>query len=110
MIISNPVYRLMHKAISVFGLIGNQRDSATRRGDRIEQRDCPFVLVARDAGGRWGVFQQDFARPQAEFDEMQEACDYANELARTRLDSIVLIGKRRGTPANPGSSIAEGTI
>jgi len=109
MMISNPVFRLMLKALSAFGLLGNQRDSATRRGNRIDQRDCPFVLVARAAGGRWGVFQQDFDRPQAVFDDMQEACDYANELARTRIGSIVLMGKSRGATANPGSSIAEGT-
>ena len=110
MIISNPVIRLVLNAISACGLFNSQRDSVASRGDRVEQRDSPFVLVALAADGRWGVFQQDFDRPQASFDEMQEACDYANELARTQMDSMVLIGKRRDSAAAPDSSMAGGMI
>ena len=95
MIISNPVIRLVLKAISACGLVDSQRDSATSRGNRVEKRDSPFVLVARASDGRWRVFQQDFDKPQASFDGLQEACDYANELAKSRIDSMVLIGKRR---------------
>lgn len=92
MIISNPAIRFVLNAIWACGLIGSQRDSATSRNNRVEQRDSPFVLVAWCAGdGRWGVFQRNFDKPQASFDEMQEACDYANELAKTRVDSMVLI-------------------
>ena len=110
MIISNPVIRLVLKAISACGLIDGQRDSATSRSNRAEQRDSPFVLVAGAADGRWGVFQQDFVKPQALFDEMQDACNYANELARTRTDAMVLIQKRRDAGANPDSSMAQGTM
>ncbi len=110
MIISNPVIRLVLNAISACGLFDSKRDSVASRGDLVEQRDSPFVLVALAADGRWGVFQQDFERPQASFDEMQEACDYANGLARTRMDSMILIGKRRNSAAHPDSIIAEGTI
>lgn len=91
MIISNPMIRLVLKAISTCGLINGPRDSATSRSNRVEQRDSPFVLVACAPDGRWEVFQRNFDQPQALFDEMQEACDYANELAKTRVDSMVLI-------------------
>jgi hypothetical protein len=110
MILSNPVIRLVLKVISACGLIDSQRDSAAGRSNRVEQKDCPFVLVARAIDGRWGVFQRDFDKPQASFEEMQEACDYANELARTRADSMVLIGKRRNSAANQDSPLAGGAI
>ncbi len=108
MILNNPVIRLVFKAISAFGLNDGQHDSAASRSNRVGQRDSPFVLVACAADGRWGVFQQDFDNPRASFDELQEACDYANELAKTRTDSMVLIGKRRGAAATPDSSMAVG--
>jgi hypothetical protein len=41
---------------------------------------------------------------------MQEACDYENELARTRTDSMVLIRKRRDSAADPDSSLAAGAM
>jgi len=41
---------------------------------------------------------------------MQEACDYASDLARTRMDSMVLIGKRPDSAADRNSSMAQGTI
>ena len=110
MILMNPVTRLVLKALSAFGAIGNQHDSAASRGNPVEKRDSPFVLVACAADGRWRVFQQDFDKPLAAFDEFQEACDYANELAKTRMDSMVLIGKRRNSAADRISSMSEGTI
>ena len=110
MIISNPVMRLVLKAISACGSIYSQRDSAASSSNRVEQRDSPFVLVACAPDGRWGVFQRDFDKPRASFDELQEACDYANELAKTRIDSMVLIRKGRNSGANPDSSMAQGTI
>lgn len=110
MILDNPVFRLMLRAISACGLAGDQRDTAASRGTRAPCTNSPFVLVACTADGRWGVFQQNFDMPLASFDEMQEACDYANELAKTLADSMVLIGKRRDAAANRDSSVAEGTI
>ena len=108
MILDNPVTRLVLKAISACGLAVSPQDAATSRSKQAEQRDSPFVLVAGAPDGRWGVFQQDFEKPQACFDELQEACDYANQLARTRTDSMVLIGKRQGAAAIPDSSMAAG--
>jgi hypothetical protein len=110
MIINNPVIRLALKAISVCGLMDPSRESAASRSNRVEARDSPFVLVACAPNGRWGVFQQDFDKPRALFDEMLEACDYANELARTRTDSMVLIRKRRDSSVNPDSSLAAGAM
>ena len=110
MILDNPLFRLVLKAISTYGLIGSQPDSVMSRGTRDQQRDSPFVLVAGTADARWGVFQQDFEKPLAAFDELQEACDYAGQLAKTRTDSMVLIGKRRVPAADRNSSMAEGTI
>lgn len=95
MIISNPAIRFVVNAISACGSIGGQRDSVTGRNKRVEQRDSPFVLVAWCAADcRWGVFQRNFDKPQVSFDEMQEACDYANELAKTHVDSMVLIRRQ----------------
>ena len=110
MIISNPVTRLVLKAISACGLTDSRRVSAPNRGRPVEERDSPFVLVASVPDGRWGVFQRNFDKPQALFDGLQEACDFANELAKTRVNSMVLIGNRRGSAAAADSSIAEGTI
>lgn len=91
MMIVTPVVRFVVNAISTCGLIDDQRDSATNRSNQVRQEDSPFVLVASAADGRWGVFQRNFDMPQASFDGMQEACDYANEIAKTRVDSMVLI-------------------
>ena len=110
MILDNPLFRLALKAISTYGMIGSQSESVVSRSNRIEQRDSPFVLVACAADGRWRVFQQDFDKPLAAFEEMQEACDYASELAKSRMDSMVLIQKRRDPAVNRNSSMAEGTI
>lgn len=110
MIIINSVIRLVLKAISACGLIDGQRDSATSRSNRVEKRDSPFVLVGRAPDGRWGVFQQDFVKPQALFDELQDACNYANELSKSRINSMVLIQNSRDSGANPNSSIAQGTV
>lgn len=110
MIISNPVIRFVLNAISASCLTGSQRDSATSGSNRVEPRDSPFVLVACTPDGRWGVFQRDFDKPRASFNELQEACDYANELAKTRTDSLVLIRKRQDSAADPDSSMAQGMI
>ncbi len=110
MILDNPVFRLMLRVISACGLAGAQRDIAASPGSRAPCTNSPFVLVACTADGRWGVFEQNFDMPLVLFDEMQEACDYANELANARMDSMVLIGKRRDTAANRDSSVAEGSL
>jgi len=101
MILDNPVTRLMLRAMSLCGLIELQRDADAGRGNGAEQRDSPFVLVGRAADGKWGVFQRDFDHPQALFGELQDACNYANELARNRADSMVLIQKDRDPAAHP---------
>ena len=106
MMIISPVIRFLVDAVSVCGLIDDQHDSAASRSNRVRQEDSPFVLVAGAAYGRWGVFQQNFDMPQASFDGMQEACDYANEIAKTRMNSMVLIRRRRDPAANPETNLA----
>ena len=107
MILDNLVTRLMLRAMSLCGLIELQRDSDASRSNHAGQRDSPFVLVGRAPDGKWGVFQRDFDNPQALFGELQDACNYANELARNRTDSMVLIQKGRDPAAHPDSSMAE---
>jgi hypothetical protein len=99
MILDNPVMRLVLKAISACGLIGRRLDAAASHDNGVGQKDSPFVLVGHTPDGRWGVFQRDFNHPRALFDEMIDACNYANELAKTRADSMVLIRKRQDSAA-----------
>ena len=107
MTIITQVIRFVVNAVSTCGLIDDQRDSATNRSSRrVAREGSPFVLVAGAAYGRWGVFQQNFDMPQASFDGMQEACDYANEIAKTRMNSMVLIRRRRDPAANPETNLA----
>jgi len=101
MTIITQVIRFVVNAVSTCGLIDDQHDSAASRSNRVRQEDSPFVLVAGAADGKWGVFQRNFDMPQASFNEMQEACDYANEIAKTRLNSMVLIRRRPDPAANP---------
>jgi hypothetical protein len=98
MILDNPVMRLMRKAISACGLIDRRLDSAVSRDNRVEQKDSPFVLVGRAPDGSWGVFQRNFDLPLASFDELQNACNYANDLASPR-GSMVLIQRNRDSAA-----------
>lgn len=110
MIIDNPVIRIVLRAISACGLIDNQDDAAGSRSNPAEQRESPFVLVARAPDGKWGVFERDFEKPLAAFDELQDACIHASELSKTRVDSMVLIGRRPDSAARRDTSMAQGTI
>jgi len=109
MIFSNPVFGFLHRVMLACGLIESQRDSVVARANRAGPAICPFVLVTRAADGKWGVFQQDYDKPLASFGDMQEACDYANERAKTQAGSMVLIGRRQGPAGNSNSTMAEGT-
>ncbi len=60
------------------------------------QDASPFVLVASRANGQWDVYAGDFECPLASFGERQAGCDFANDLAKTRKDSIVLIRELPG--------------
>jgi len=51
----------------------------------------PFVLVSHATSGQWDVYSGNFERPVASFDERQACCDFASQLAKGRMDSIVLI-------------------
>ena len=91
MILDNSVYRLVLKAMSAFGLMDVERDAAAGRSDGVQREESPFVLVARSPDGRWGVFDRNFDKPLAVFDELQEACNHANEVSRARTGSMVLV-------------------
>lgn len=62
-------------------------DSASKTADP----ESPFVLVSHGAGGQWDVYSGNFECPVASFDERQAGCDFASQLAKGRMDSIVLI-------------------
>lgn len=95
LILNNPVIRIVLKAMSACGLISGQRDSMASQSGGVQQKESPFVLVARSPDGRWGVFERDFEKPLAAFDELQDACNRANEVSRTRVGSMILIQKGR---------------
>lgn len=98
MILDNPVMHLVLKVISACGLIDRRLDSTAGRDTGVEQKDSPFVLVGRAPDGSWGVFQRNFDLPLASFDELQNACNYANDLASPR-GSMVLIQRNRDSAA-----------
>lgn len=110
MFLGHAVVRFMLKAKSALGLAGSRHASAAGQDQRTEQERCPFVLVACVADSRWGVFQLDFDKPLVVFDGLQEACNYAKELARARTGAMVLIGKRRNSAAGPAISAARQAI
>ena len=74
----------------------------------IREEPFPQEMKKRTRPGSFlgGVFQRNFDMPQASFDGMQDACDYANEIAKTRLNSMVLIRKKRDPAANPETKSA----
>ncbi len=59
--------------------------------DKTADQGSPFVLVSHGASGQWDVYSGNFERPVASFDERQAGCDFASQLAKGRMDSIVLI-------------------
>ncbi len=81
---------------SACGFIDSKNASAAMGSDTsLQPVDSPFVLVAHGASGKWDVYAQDFDHPIASFSERQAGCDYANGLAKTKKDSMVLIREWR---------------
>ena len=52
-------------------------------GDASEGRETKFT-VKQSAQGRWGVCEGGFEKPLAEFDQRDDAIDYARGLAATK--------------------------
>ncbi len=66
------------------------RDSDAEPGG-LHRGPCPFVLVAHGPHGRWDVYAEVFDTPVRSFEERQAACDYASKLARSDVNTMVLI-------------------
>jgi len=54
-----------------------------KSGDASEVRETKFT-VKQSAQGRWGVCEGGFEKPLAEFDERDDAIDYARGVATTK--------------------------
>ena len=69
-----------------------------------QQGDIVF-RVSRGANSRWDVNEKGFDKPLASFDNEKDACSYANDLAKTKQGSKVVVEGRRlfgrlGLPAH----------
>jgi hypothetical protein len=76
-----------------------------------DQKGAPVLTVRRNAGGAWDVWELDFEKPLASFDDKQDACDYANDLAKTKKTATVVVdegaaagGGKGDKAAKPGSA------
>lgn len=77
--------------VMLTNFVDSKSDSSVAATAMRSRVDSPFVLVAHGAGGQWDVFAEDFEHPLASFGERQAGCEFANHLAKTRNNSIVLI-------------------
>ena len=60
----------------------------------LDQKGGIVFRVARGENGQWDVNEKGFDKPLASFDSEQDACSYANDLARTRQGSkVVIVGR-----------------
>ena len=105
MIARYPLIRFLLDALTVSGRVDGGRESAVRQENRYARLDTTFVLVAGAPDGRWEVFQREYDKPQASFDEFQKACDFATDLARTRAGAMILIRRESNASAGPDSSM-----
>lgn len=71
--------------------VDNKNDQPEKLSGQGGGKECPFILVAHSENGRWDVYSGNFDNPLATFDQRQECCDFANNLAMKKADSIVLI-------------------
>lgn len=69
----------------------NVADASCSSASKTADQGSPFVLVSHATSGQWDVYSGNFERPVASFDERQAGCDFASQLAKDRMDSIVLI-------------------
>lgn len=65
-----------------------------------DQQGAVVFRVLRNENGRWDVFENDFEKPLASFDDRQDAADYANKLCGTKEGSTVLM-LDEGKPTPP---------
>jgi hypothetical protein len=72
-------------------------DAGRKLGEKADDQGLPFLLVSHATSGQWDVYSGNFERPVASFDERQAGCDFASQLAKGRMDSIVLIRDSQAT-------------
>ena len=56
-----------------------------------DQKGTVVFRIMRNENGRWDVFENDFEKALATFDDKQDASDYANKLCMTKEGSTVLM-------------------
>jgi hypothetical protein len=60
----------------------------------LEGKEGIVFRVSRGENSRWDVNERGFDKPLASFDSEGEACNYANDLARSRQGSKVVVQGR----------------
>jgi uncharacterized protein DUF2188 len=70
----------------------------------LDQKGNIVFRVARGANSQWDVTEKGFDKPLASFDSEKDACSYANDLAKTKQGSKVVVGReltgRLGLPGH----------
>lgn len=56
-----------------------------------DQKGNIVFRVARGKNNKWDVNEKGFDKPLASFDTEQDACNYANDIARTKEGSKVVV-------------------
>ncbi len=49
-----------------------------------DQKDSSVFRVAQDNSNQWNVMEEGFDKPLASFDALEDACEYARDLAKTK--------------------------
>ena len=61
----------------------------------LDQKGDVVFRVSCGANSQWDVNEKGFDKPLASFDSEKDACSYANDLARTRAGSKVVVEGRK---------------
>jgi hypothetical protein len=61
----------------------------------LDQKGDVVFRVSRGENSQWDVNEKGFDKPLASFDSEQDACSYANDLAKTREGSKVVVEGRK---------------
>ena len=62
----------------------------------LDQKGDIVFRVSRGKNGQWDVNEKGFDKPLASFDSETDACTYANDLAKTKQGSKVVVEGRAG--------------
>jgi hypothetical protein len=61
----------------------------------LDQKGDIVFRVSHGENGQWDVNEKGFDKPLASFDSEKDACSYANDLARTKEGSKVVVEGRK---------------